>query len=301
MLNSIRIFIKVVEQGSFSKAGRVLNMAPSSVTRKIDGLENQLGIVLFKRSTRQLLLTAEGEVFLEGANKLIIQANELTTSIKSKNHEPNGLLSLSVFESFGRIHISPLIAEFLQQHPKVSIEIELENRIVDLSKEDVDLAIRIGRPADSSLKARKLLSNHTLICASPEYLDKHSIPVTPEDLMQHNCLALHTNRQKVFWYFKQAKYSKKIAVTGNLSSKGGTPLLDAALKGTGIIQIPNWMVADYIQRGKLIVCLSDWDCSVHENTRGEVYIVYRNSSYIKPVIRAFIDFVVEKLTPANSP
>jgi len=294
MLSLIRIFIKVVEQGSFSKAGRILNMAPSSVTRKIDALENQLDVSLFKRSTRQLILTTEGELFIEGANKLITQANELTASLKTKHTEPEGSLSISVFESFGRIHVSPVLAEFLEKYPKVNLEIELENRMVDLNKEDIDLAIRIGRPVDSNLRARKILSNQTLICASPKYFNRYGIPETPEDLMQHNCLALNSKRQIKFWYFQQAKTSKKIAVTGNLSSTGGTILLDAALKGTGIIQISSWMVGNYISEEKLQVCLSDWNSSLHENSSGEVYIVYRNNSFIKPAVRKFIDFLVEK-------
>lgn len=294
MLNSIRIFIKVVEQGSFSKAGRLLSMAPSSVTRQIDGLEKQLGVVLLKRSTRQLTLTDEGEVFFQGANKLIIQANELTASIKAPNTKPQGSLSISVFESFGRIYVSPILSEFLGRYPEVNIEIELENRMIDLNRDDVDLAIRIGRPPDSNLKARKLLSNHTLICASPEYLNQYGMPTTPDDLLQHNCLALNTKRQKVFWHFRQLKIAKKVAISGNLSSSGGTPLLDAVLKGTGIVQIPNWMISNYVAEGRLIVCLPEWDCSMHENTSGEVYVVYRNNKYIKPVVRAFIDFLVEK-------
>lgn len=294
MLNSIRIFIKVVEQGSFTKAGRILNMAPSSITRNIDQLEKELGVNLFKRSTRQLALTDEGQSFLEGAEKLLAQADQLTASLKTVKAEPEGPLRISVFETFGRIKVCPFLPEFLQRYPKVKLEIELENRMTDLDQEDVDLAIRIGRPADSNLKARKLLSSHTLICASPAYITAQGQPSSPEDLLDHNCLALNTRRQKIYWHFRRAKTSKKIPVNGNLTSSGGTPLLEAALQGTGIIQIPHWMVDQYINKGKLQRCLQDWKCSVHENTSGDVYAVYRNSNYLNPSIRAFIDFLVEK-------
>lgn len=295
MLNSIRIFIKVVEQGSFSKAGRILNMAPSSITRNIDQLEKELGVNLFKRSTRQLALTDEGQSFLEGADKLLAQADQLTASLKTAKSEPEGPLRISVFETFGRIKVCPCLPEFLQRYRKVKLEIELENRMADLDKEDVDLAIRIGRPADSNLKARKLLSNHTLICASPEYLAEYGRPASPEDLVDHNCLVLNTRRQKIYWHFQREKSSKKVPVNGNLTSTGGTPLLEAALAGTGIIQIPHWIVAQYINAGKLQCCLKDWQCSVHENTSGDVYAVYRGSNYLNPSIRAFIDFLMEKL------
>lgn len=294
MLNLIKIFIKVVDQGSFSKAGRVLNMAPSSVTRNVDHLENELGVSLFKRSTRQLILTDEGNIFLEGAHQLLAQANALTDSLNVVPSEPEGSLRVSVFESFGRIHVCPMLPKFLEKYPRVNLNIELENRMVDLTREDVDLAIRIGRPMDSSLKARKLLSNHTLICATPKYIKQYGRPATPEDLIKHNCLVLNTKRKKNYWHFSKSKTSRKISVSGNLTSPGGTPLLAAALQGTGIAQIPNWMISDYVRKGKLVVCLQDWECSVHENTSGEVYAVYRNDRYIKPSTRAFIDFLVEK-------
>ena len=294
MLNSIRIFVKVVEQGSFSKAGRILNMAPSSVTRNIDQLEDELGVALLKRSTRQLVLTEEGNIFLEGANKLLTQTDELKQSLKIADTEPEGVLKISVLESFGRMHVCTILSEFLERHPKVNIDIELENRVVDLTAEEVDIAIRIGRPADSALRARKLLSNHTLVCASPEYIDRHGTPVIPDELSSHNCLSLSNNRQKNYWHFSKSKTSRKISVSGNLTSRGGTPILQAALDGTGIAQIPNWMIVEYVQENRLVVCLQDWDCSLHEGTSGEVYAVYRNNNYIKPSIRAFIDFLVEK-------
>jgi len=294
MLNSIRIFVKVVEQGSFSKAGRILNMAPSSVTRNIDQLEGELGVTLLKRSTRQLVLTEEGSLFVEGAGKLLAQADDLKQSLKIVKTEPEGVLRVSVLESFGRMQVCPILSEFLARHPKIRIEIELENRVTDLIAEEVDIAIRIGRPVDSALRARKLLPNHTLVCASPEYLDLHGTPKIPDKLTSHNCLSLSNNRQKNHWYFSKSKAHKKISVNGNLTSQGGTPILRAALDGTGIAQLPNWMIVDYVQQGKLVICLQDWNCSLHEGTSGEVYAVYRNNNYIKPSIRAFIDFLVEK-------
>ncbi|NQZ23857.1 MAG: LysR family transcriptional regulator [Colwellia sp.] len=294
MLNSIRIFIKVVEQGSFSKAGRILNMATSSVTRNLDQLEKELGVTLLKRSTRQLILTEEGSTFIGGANELLTQANELTASLKTMNAEPEGVLRISVFESFGRMQVCSILPEFLENFPKVKVEIELENRMVDLMKEEIDLAIRIGRPIDSGLKARKIMPNHTLICASPAYITKHGSPLIPDDLMLHNCLVIGNKRQKSYWHFNKTKKHKKIAIGGNLTSLGGTPILQAAIKGIGIALLSNWMISDYVREGKLVVCLPEWDSSMHESTSGDVYAVYTNSNYIKPSIRAFIDFLIDK-------
>lgn len=293
MLGLIRVFIKVVELGSFSKAGAVLNMAPSSVARNIDSLEAELGISLFKRSTRQLLLTEDGEVFLPGANKLLQDANALKASVQGNDVEPEGLIRISAFESFGRLCISPYLPEFLQRYPKLQIEIELDNRVVDLNSENVDLAIRIGQPQDSGLHARLLMSNQTLLCASPEYLALHGEPKTPEDLTEHNCLRLNQDRQKTYWYFQKGEELKKIPVQGNITSKGGTPLLEAAIAGAGLVLLSAWMI-DLVKQEKLKVCLPQWQSSLYEGSSGEVYAIYHGSKYPNPGVRALIDFLLEK-------
>lgn len=208
--------------------------------------------------------------------------------------EPEGQLKISVFESFGHLHLCTVLAEFLQLYPKVSISIELENKMVDLISEEVDIAIRIGVPQDSQLKARTLLPDHTLVCASPAYVEKMGAPSTPEDLKAHNCLLLNRERQRIYWYFRQGRQKKKILVQGNLYSKGGTPLLTAALQAAGIVQISNWMASEHVRRGDLKVLLEDWDCSLDEQSSGNVYAVYKSSHYPNPLIRLFLDYLVEK-------
>lgn len=295
MLNLIRVFIKVVDLGSFSKTATVLNMAPSSVARNIDNLESELGVTLFKRSTRQLLLTEDGQQFCDRAEKLLADADDLVAWMQQVNQEPEGVLKISAFESFGRQCISPLLPEFLVRYPKVKIEIELDNQVIDLNGENVDLGIRIGRPSDSNLHARMLLTNHTTLCASPTYLAKFGTPQTPADLTEHNCLTLGNSRQRCHWYFKKQKQLTKVAVQGNLSSKGGTPLLEAALHGGGMLLMSKWMTVDYIGEGKLVECLPAWQASTYEGSSGEVFAVYHGSKYQRPALRAFIDFLVEKV------
>ncbi|MGK0291260.1 MAG: DNA-binding transcriptional LysR family regulator [bacterium] len=295
MLNLIRVFIKVVELGSFSKAGNVLNMAPSSVARNIDSLENELQATLLTRSTRQLALTKEGIIFLEGASKLISDAEALQLSLKPNREEPEGIIKVSVFEGFGRTQICPILPEFLERYPKVKVEISLDDRVVDLLSEDVDLAIRVGKPVDSNLKARILLSNQTSICASPSYLEQYGIPQKPSDLKKHNCLLFGRYRQKVYWHFRKKKDYQKIEVQGNLISRGGTPLIESAIRGVGIIQLSHWMISDAIQEQKLVICLPDWDSSLYENTSGYIYAVYKEDKYAKPVTKVLVDFLVEKI------
>lgn len=304
MLTLIRIFIKVADLGSFSKAALVLNLAPSSVTRSTNKLEAELNVRLFKRSTRALVLTTEGNQFYARAEKLLEHADGLISSMQGTRSEPEGVLRISVFEGFGRAFISPLLPEFLSRYPKLKIDIELDNHIVDLNGEDVDLGIRIGQPVDSSLNARLLLANKTTLCASPHYLEQYGVPSQPEDLADHNCLILNRDRQRTYWHFRARnngvsnsgrKDYKKIAVAGNVTSKGGSPLLEAAINHGGIILLSNWMVDRLIAEGKLVQCLPDWQGSLFEESSGIIYAVYQGNKYLKPSLRVFIDFLVEKL------
>lgn len=234
MLDRIRILAQVVESGSFSRAARALNQAPSSVTRAIDALEQQLGIPLFKRSTRQLVLTEQGAYFLARSLPLLEEADQLVQSLQPLSVAPEGPLRVSVFESFGASWLSPRLPDFLARYPGVRLEVALDNRMVDLDAENVDVAVRIGKPADSSLHTRHLLTNRSLLVASPAYLARHGEPAHPAELAHHNCLIRGHGRQRQHWYFQQGTEREKVAVQGNLASVGGTPLLCAALAGCGV-------------------------------------------------------------------
>jgi len=296
MLELLRIFIQVANFGSFSKTANVLNIAPSSVTRSIDKLEAELGVSLFKRSTRALSLTEHGQQLYERANLLLADADDLVSSVKDANAEPKGELKISVFESFGRQKVSPLIPSFLKQFPEVSVQIELDNQLVDLNNSAFDVGIRIGKPEDSGLRARKLLENRMVLCASPTYLDSFGEPVKPSDLTEHNCLLLSQGRQRCYWHFKAKQDHKKVLVTGNLTSKGGSPLVEAAVAGTGILLIAKWMVEDLLSDGSLIECMPDWTPSLYEQGSGDIYAIYQGSRYLKPSVRSFIDFLVEHIS-----
>ena len=295
MLTAVRIFIKVIELGSFSKAAEVLNMAPSSVARNIDNLEQDFNTALLKRSTRQLSLTEAGELFLEGARKLVNDEDNLKALLSEKDTEPEGILRVSVFEGFGRVKICPILPGFLALYPKVKVEIDLDNQLVDLHSENVDIAIRIGNAQDSSLHARMLMANQTSLCASSNYLEKFGTPKKPEDLQQHNCLLLDRDRQRTYWHFRKGKLYKKVPVTGNLTSRGGTPILEAAIHHGGIVQLSSWMMDDLIQDGTLVHCLPEWTPSLSELSSGDIYALYRGGKHMRPVIRAFIDYLVTAL------
>lgn len=296
MLNKIRVFIKVVEHGSISGAGNALDMAPSSVSRRITTLEQEVGATLILRNTRSISLTPQGMAFYDGAKELLGNADELVLKTRSESSSPSGRLKISVFESFGRLHVCDWVAEFLSIYPDTEIDLDLDNSPVDMFSEGVDMAIRIGRPNDSSLKFRRLLSNRVVLCAAREYIEEAGKPLTPDDLEHHNCLTLKNQRQHTYWYFSQGELEPtKIHVHGNLTSKGGTPLLTAGCRGLGIVLLASWMVGESIENGQLVSLLDNWQASLYPVSSGDIYAIYPNQAFIKPVLRAFIDFIVEKV------
>lgn len=295
MIDLIKIFIKVVENSNFTKAGKALNMAPSSIARNIDNLENILNVTLFKRSTRQLTLTDEGNYFLEGAINLLEESERLIVSTSHIHDQRLQTIKISVFESFGNLVICPLIPKFLQLHPEAQIEIELENRLVDLHAENINLAIRIGHPMDSSLHARKLMNDGALLCASPQYLAKHGKPQIPEDLAKHNCLLINYDRQISSWFFHRKGKTTKVNVSGNFKSRSGSPLLTAALNDCGILLLSSWMLPDHINDNKLVPCLTDWRASQHEQDNDEIYLLWKKDKFPSPLLRKFIDFLVKEI------
>ncbi|MFM4994927.1 LysR family transcriptional regulator [Aeromonas sanarellii] len=301
MLDRIRILAQVVESGSFSRAARALNLAPSSVTRAIDALEQQLGIPLFKRSTRQLVLTSQGEYFLARSLPLLEEADQLVQSLQPLSVEPQGPLRVSVFESFGAAWLAPRLPDFLARYPGVRLEIELDNRLVDLDAENVDVAVRIGRPVDSGLHARHLLTNRALLVASPAYLARHGEPAHPADLAHHNCLIRGHGRQRQHWHFRRGTERHRVAVQGNLASVGGTPLLCAARAGCGILLLSSWMVQQSLDDGTLVPLLPEWQASPYEDRHDEIHAVFRGGRFLTPQARAFIDFLVEAMAPLQGP
>jgi DNA-binding transcriptional LysR family regulator len=166
----------------------------------------------------------------------------------------------------------------------------LDNQVADLYKDKVDLAIRIGRPQDSRLKTRKLADNRMVVCASPDYLGRQGIPAKPQDLSSHNCLALNRQRRNTPWHFRHGALALKVPVGGNLSSIGGTPLLEAALQGVGLTLLPAWMAETHLRAGTLMPVLGSWAADIFEGGSGTVYAVYLEDPRSKPALRSFIDY-----------
>lgn len=295
MLDLLRTFTIVVECGSFSGASLRLNLNASSLARQLDRLENELGQKLLVRSTRQLKLTPAGEVFLPQAKQLVAGWDGARASVCDQTGEVRGTVSITVFDGFGRQHITPIIPVFLAQYPKAQVMLSLDNRVVDLHQEPYDLAIRIGNPGDNTLKCRKIAENMTALVASPDYLERHGHPTHPDDLRQHNCLTLSRPRQQVWWHFQKGNLRRKILAEGNFASPGGDPLKDMALQGLGITLLAHWLLRDHVLRGELELLMPDWQGHLNETGSGDIHLLWSPEAAMRPVVRAMIDFLTSTL------
>lgn len=288
-LDAIRLFHKVVECGSFAKAAHAMAVAPSTVTRQITFLENALQTPLFARSTRELALTDAGQNFL-ATSQTMLQLWDQSLS-HSASEAVAGELRISVVESFGRLVVAPLLGAFMDRYPELKIALHLDNQLSNLYQDGVDIAIRIGQPQDSQLRYRKLLQNRMRLWGATSYLDRHGTPETPEDMSRHNCLLYSRQRQQSWWHCRQNKDYRKVEVQGNITSIGGTPLVNALNQGLGLALVPQWLEADVDQS----VCkplLNDWQIDLTSHGSGEIHALFVQPT---PNTRAFLDFLMDRL------
>ncbi|GAB4557940.1 MAG: LysR family transcriptional regulator [Rhizobacter sp.] len=254
MIDNLQAFIDVARQGSFSAVAKSRNVAVSSVARQVDALEATLGVSLFQRSSRRLLLTDAGEQFLPRAVGVVEELGEAVAALLDAQAEPSGVLTVTAPSSFGRRHVVPAVASFLQQHPSIELELHLSDEWVDLTTTRTDVAIRIGVLPDSDLTATQLAPLTRLACASPGYLARHGRPARPEDLLQHDCLTVSsTSRTPTgWWVFPGVDKGKALAVHGPLRTDDTECLLQAAEAGLGVVHLANWLVSESIAAGRLV-------------------------------------------------
>jgi DNA-binding transcriptional LysR family regulator len=291
----MRMFAEVVDSGSFSAAGRRLGLAASSVARAIGALENQLGVRLLNRTTRKLGLTEAGRLYHERSRRILAEVEEARLSVTQLEAVPRGTLRLNVPVVFGRLHIAPALPDFLALHPALRVDLAMTDAFVDLVEEGVDLAIRIGELEDSSLIARRLAPNRRVLCASPAYLERHGIPTSPDELPEHNCL-MYKQQNRSVWRLRDDARIHEIRVSGSLLANNADVLHTAALGGVGLTVLPIWLVGRDIQRGALKIVLADYQVSPGALDTN-IYAVFPHSRHLSAKVRAFIDFLRERIGP----
>lgn len=282
----MRTFCRVAELESFSRAARQLGISPAVVSRQVAGLEAELGVRLLDRSTRHVAMTDAGAQYYAASIELLDRFDELEAQVTGHAERPTGLLRISAPLDFGLMYLRGAIREFLSQEPGIRVEVHFEDRLVDILSEHFDVALRIGQLPDSSLVARKLGEACIGCYASPDYLALHGEPENPEALSTHQVLEYALSPTPGTWQFRCAEQNVDVAVEWRLSANNGRALAGAACEGLGIVRLPELLVADHVQEGRLTEILVDY--------RSEplaISLLYPHRRFNPAKIRVFADFM----------
>jgi len=292
--SELTVFVRTVELEGFSAAARDLALTPSAVSKMISRMERRLGVRLLNRTTRKLVLTEEGKSYFLHCRRILAEIEQAEIELSRQRDQPSGLLRLNCAPSFGQSQLVSTLPEFLNRFPEVRLELTLTDQLVDLLKEGVDLVIRIGITADSSLVSRKICDLERVICASPSYLKKFGTPKSPADLRKHNCLYVTTTQALRRWPFHTRSGRTSIDVKGNFAANNALAVRDLALSGAGIARLGNNLASEPIRQGRLIPLLMD----AHEVEPVPLCALFPPGRYRSPKLVAMLNFLIEKFSNA---
>ena len=259
-VTGMQVFARAATLGSLSAAARALGMSQTMATKHLDAIEQRLGVKLLHRTTRRMTLTEAGRRYLESTERILAEIAEADATAAAVRLEARGVLRLNAPISFGVREIAPLLPEFCARHPGLEIDLGLNDRYVDLLEEGWDMAIRIGRLAESTLVARKLADSDAVVCAAPAYLYRRGTPADPRDLLAHECLCVRENNEDVtLWHHRRNGKAGAIRVTPTLTSNDGEVVRNWAVAGLGIVLRSQWDAAPFVKRGDLKRILAPWD------------------------------------------
>lgn len=275
-------FVCVAELGHFSGAATRLGLSSSHVSRQIARLEDRLQTRLFYRSTRKVSLTEAGQTFLQHCQRLQDARDEALQAITDLGSEPKGLLRMTCAVAYGESFIMPLVDDFMQRHPQLRVEMTLTNQTLDLLHGSYDLAIRLGRLQDSSMIATRIAPRHMYLCAAPTYLAHHGAPHSLSELPRHNCLIGSSD----VWSFQQRGKEVPARVQGNWRCNSGQAVLEAALRGFGLCQLPDYYVREHLRSGALRALLPQ-----HQPPHTAVWALYPQQRHLSPKVRQLVDYL----------
>ncbi|RBL79262.1 LysR family transcriptional regulator [Streptomyces cavourensis] len=296
-LKAMQVFVEVADRGSLSAAAVHLDMSRAMVSRYLAEMEQWVGVRLLHRTTRRLSLTPAGAETLPRCRQMLDMVGDLRSAVSTPEDTPRGLLRMTTSMSFGSRHLARLITEYVKLHPGTSVDLMLVDRAVNLVEERVDLAVRITNDLDPNLIARKLAVCRSVVCASPEYLQREGEPARIEDLSLRNCLT-HSYFGKSLWRFERDGVPVDVPVSGNISANEVSVLVQAALEGAGVAMLPTYYATEYVAEGRLKVILP------HAKPQElGIYGVYVSRRQMPLILRSMLDFLVERLesTPWDTP
>lgn len=289
-LESLRVFVRVIELGSITAGGRDLRMSPAVASNRIKDLETRFGVRLLNRTTRKLVPTEVGRAFYDSARRVIETLDEAEAVVSGFSGNPHGALRVTAPLGLGRRLIAPLVPRFCDEYPGVEIRLRLSDRNVDIIADGIDLAFFLGEPQDSALKWRRIAECRRVLVATPDYLERHGAPAQPDELVKHNCLLLRYPRSpEYYWVLQTPEGPQKLLVNGHFDADDGDVLTDWALEGRGIANRPHYEVVEHLGSGRLVEILPD--CPPLAAQFG---VLTPHRRLQDPKVRLFADFIARE-------
>ena len=296
LLSEMAIFVNVVESGSFSTTAKKLGVSPSSVSRSITRLENTLEEKLLERTTRQMRLSTTGQEVYSLCSDMMHSAKLAVSAAQADKSEVSGVLRVAAPKALSRQVLMPMILDFIETFPKVSLQLKVADHYIDPIGDEVDVIIHITDKPNAGLIARTLSQCRLVLCASPDYLQKNGIPLTPDDIKVHNCLCLGENPRDRVWDFTQNEKKYSIDAKGSFAVNHSEIRREAVLRGIGISVFPEFTIQEHIDSGQVVELLKDWH--IGGNYQGQVIAQYAQSKFIPRQIKAFVDYIQARFNQA---
>lgn len=280
-------FVAVAETGSFTRAALHLSTSVANISRRVLQLEERLGVKLLVRTTRKVSLTEAGVVYYQQCRVLVDGLQQAEQAVTQMQHSPSGKIKVTAPVTYGEQKIAPLLHDFLLHYPQLELELILTNQKLDLIEQGIDLAVRLGQLNDSSFMARKLSHRYLHVCATADYFVKFGAPYTLSELGQHSCLVGTHD----YWRFKENQQPRSVRVKGRIRCSSGMVLLDAALKGMGLAQLPDYYVKEYLADGRLVEVLTNY-----RDDREGVWGIYPQNRHLSAKVRLLVDHLAQHLS-----
>ncbi|SOE98805.1 DNA-binding transcriptional regulator, LysR family [Burkholderia sp. OK233] len=291
-LRSMSVFVRVADSGGFASAARGLQMSASAISKIVTELEEELGVRLFARTTRQVSLTEVGRTYYDHCARIVEDVHQADESVTQLTGEPRGLLRISAPMTFGNLHVVPALTAFMRAFPEIDVDLSLTDSFSDVIHEGFDVAVRIAEHRDSNLIARRICACAHAMCASPAYLEEFGDPSVLEDLVHHNCLGYSLTRTSMDWRVNIAGLAQSVPAQGRFKANNGDALLTMALEGTGIVLLPTFMTWRHLQAGSLVRILP----GVRPREL-DICALYPHARHLPKKVRAFVDFLADFIGP----
>ncbi len=284
MFDGIVAFVNVVEKQSFTQAAAQMGHSPSHISKEVSELEHRLNVRLLNRTTRQISLTDRGKIYYERCRQIMDDTESAQNIISELQDTPRGVLRITAPVSFGNTHLCDALPQFLRLYPEINLEVEYNERVVDLVAEGIDVAIRVGKLKDSGLIAKKLLTTKGVVVASPYYLKRKGTPYSPEQLKEHDCISFSLSRNPAHWHFE----NESVEINPKVLCDSAELERAMALAGVGITRLPRFVCEEDLTQGKLKQILSGY-----ERMDIGIYAVYPHRKFLSAKVRVFIDYLQE--------